>query len=372
MKTIKAILITTIALVFNFNVKAQVVSGSNLNIGENNTLTQTGNTYHSNAIGKGNYLEGNYSLAVGENDTILYPGGASVALGSCNKVAENASFAIGSNVKVLGLRGIGIGHLVKVSGPSGSMAIGSGMLGSYSTPNLFLTNSYNRSLIIGFHSTKPTLIIGPSPNDYPNGDHFDLTGKVAIGDVPVPDIAAKLHIRSDQGEDAGIFLEPKDMTAGSAFLRLRDDNHSLSVDNEGTMRLRSKDGIYNLPLLVDGQVGVNVLNSGDLVSGYSLCVNGGIMTTKVTIKYYYHWPDYVFDPDYTLMPLSELKEFVTVQRHLPDIPSEEEVMANGIEVDEMQGLLVKKIEELTLYTIQLKEQLDALQSELNQLKGNTP
>ena len=247
MKTIKAILITTIALVFNFNVKAQVVSGSNLNIGENNTLTQTGNTYHSNAIGKGNYLEGNYSLAVGENDTILYPGGASVALGSCNKVAENASFAIGSNVKVLGLRGIGIGHLVKVSGPSGSMAIGSGMLGSYSTPNLFLTNSYNRSLIIGFHSTKPTLTVGPSPNDYPNGNLIDRTGKVAIGDVPVPDIAAKLHIRSDEGEDAGIFMEPKDL-ASNTFIRLRDEDHGIMVDNNGDMSITVGDNTMDLAI----------------------------------------------------------------------------------------------------------------------------
>lgn len=281
MKTIKAILITTIALVFSFNIKAQVVPGSNLNIGENNTLTQTGNTYHSNAIGTGNYLEGNNSLAVGENDTILYPGGASIALGSCNKIAANVSFAIGSNVKVLGLRGVGIGHLVKVTGPSGSMAIGSGMLGSYSNPNLFLENSYNKCLIIGFHSTKPTLTVGPSPNDYPNGDLiFDRTGKVAIGDVPVPEIAAKLHIRSDEGEDAGVFLEPKDVENSSTFIRLRDDGHGIEVDSQGIMRIKSQTQGANSKLILQGKVSVN---TNSMNTSYSLCVKGGILTDKVKI-----------------------------------------------------------------------------------------
>lgn len=368
MKTIKAILITTIALVFNFNVKAQVVSGSNLNIGENNTLTQTGDTYHSNAIGKGNYLEGNYSLAVGENDTILYPGGASVALGSCNKVAENASFAIGSNVKVLGLRGIGIGHLVKVSGPSGSMAIGSGMLGSYSTPNLFLTNSYNRSLIIGFHSTKPTLTVGPSPNDYPNGDLIDRTGKVAIGDVPVPDIAAKLHIRSDEGEDAGIFMEPKDQTSNT-FIRLRDEDHGIEVDNNGDMSITAGDNTMDLQstnITLTGKVGVNIANESDT---YALAVNGGILTNEVFIKNVNEWYDNVFAKDYKLLSLIDLKRYINEFGHLPEIPSETEVLAEGYNIAEMQSLLLKKIEELTLYTLKQQEEIEMLKQTIEELKG---
>ena len=366
MKAIKTILITTIALVFSFNVKAQVVPGSNLNIGENNTLMQTGNTYHSNAIGKGNYLEGNNSLAVGENDTILNPGGASVALGSCNKVAENASFAIGSNVKVLGLRDIGIGHLVKVSGPSGSMAIGSGMLGSYSNPNLFLENSYSKSLIIGFHSTKPTLTVGPSPNDYPNGDLIDRTGKVAIGDVPVPEIAAKLHIRSDEGEDAGIFMEPKD-SASNTFIHFRDEDHGSEVDNEGTMTIKSKSGYADKKLLLKGQV---VITTNSTNTTYSLRVSGGILTDKLNIMHPTHWPDYVFSSDYLLMPLADLRAFVNENHHLPGVPSEKDIMTEGIEIGDMQGILLKKIEEMTLYILQQQEQIDKLEQRINELEGN--
>lgn len=454
MKTIKAILITTIALVFSFNIKAQVVPGSNLNIGENNTLTQTGNTYHSNAIGTGNYLEGNNSLAVGENDTILYPGGASIALGSCNKIAANVSFAIGSNVKVLGLRGVGIGHLVKVTGPSGSMAIGSGMLGSYSNPNLFLENSYNKCLIIGFHSTKPTLTVGPSPNDYPNGDLiFDRTGKVAIGDVPVPEIAAKLHIRSDDEEEAGIFLQTLGKTR--AFVRLLDEKHELAVDDDGRMHLLSISNPFHLEsrnasitdgeitlgnpndrklklmttdfpafyanasrsgnsyvcyqqgasfaiefnnnamlfrtaytennsrimeingwrtplclktdgsIVMKGKVGINTENT---TADYTLAVDGGIITTKVFIQDVDDWPDYVFEDTYKLMPLRELKKFVADNKHLPDMPSESEIVEQGYDIQEIQQALLKKIEELTIYTLQQQEEIDALKRMIDKLK----
>ena len=369
MKAIKTILITTIALAFSFNVKAQVVPGSNLNIGENNTLMQTGNTYHSNAIGKGNYLEGNYSLAVGENDTILNPGEASVALGSCNKVAENASFAIGSNVKVLGLRDIGIGHLVKVSGPSGSMAIGSGMLGSYSNPNLFLENSYSKSLIIGFNSTKPTLTVGPSPNDYPNGNHlFDRTGKIAIGDVPLPEIAAKLHIRSDEGEDAGIFVEPKNQ-ASNTFIHFRDGDHGIEVDNEGDMSITAGDNMMDLQsnkITLTGKVGINIANES---STYALAVNGGILTNEVFIKNVDEWYDNVFAKDYKLLSLSDLQRYINEFGHLPEIPSETEVLAEGYNMAEMQSILLKKIEELTLYTLKQQEEIEMLKQTIEELKG---
>ncbi len=345
-----------------------VITGDKLNIGSGNELNSQ---YFGGAIGIENSSVGANSLAIGYRDTIPDGSTNSFAVGAHNRVEGINSFAIGGMTKTFGNNSIGLGYFLKTQA-SQSAVVGWGLQGNNTNSHKFLINDQQNTLMIGFHSTKPTLTVGPSPNDYPQGDTINKTGKVAIGDVPVPDIAAKLHIRADYGEDAGIFLEPKDMETGSAFLRMRDENHSLSVDNEGTMRLRSMEGINKLPILIDGQIGINVLNPGDLVSDYSLCVYGGVMTTKVTIKEYYHWHDYVFDPDYQLLPLSELKEYVATQRHLPDIPTESEVIANGIEVGEMQGLLVKKIEELTLYTIQLKEQLEALRGELDQLKGNTP
>ena len=367
MKTTKAILITTIALAFSFNVKAQVVPGSNLNIGENNTLTQIDTTFQSNAIGKGNYLEGAHSLTVGENDTILNVSQASVALGYGNKIKGNGSMAFGNFVKIQSMRSVGIGYFVKITGSMGGMAIGSGLLGSTFQPDLFLENNYDDNLIIGFNSTKPTLTVGPSPNDYPNGNHlFDRTGKIAIGDVPIPEIAAKLHIRSDEGEDAGVFMEPKDQ-ASNTFIHFRDDDHGIEVDGEGTMTIKSKSGYIKNKLLLTGQVGIN---TGSTNSSYSLCVSGGILTDKINIMHTRHWPDYVFSSDYQLMPLSDLKAFVNENHHLPEVPSESDIMTEGIEIGDMQGILLKKIEEMTLYILQQQEQIDKLEQRINELEGN--
>lgn len=71
------------------------------------------------------------------------------------------------------------------------------------------------------------------------------------------------------------------------------------------------------------------------------------------------WPDYVFDPNYQLMPLSELQTFIQKNNHLPNVPSACEMEAVGINVAKSNVMLMEKVEELTLYVIQMKEQLDA-------------
>ena len=76
----------------------------------------------------------------------------------------------------------------------------------------------------------------------------------------------------------------------------------------------------------------------------------------------YLWYDHVFAPDYKLRSLKELETFVKENRHLPDIPSEEDIKENGINVFEMNALLVKKVEELTLYIIDLEKRISEIES----------
>ena len=80
---------------------------------------------------------------------------------------------------------------------------------------------------------------------------------------------------------------------------------------------------------------------------------------EVTIRNY-GWCDYVFEPDYKLMSLAELKSYVMPNKHLPEVPTEADINANGMDVFETQKLLLKKVEELTLYMISLDEQITAL------------
>lgn len=362
--------VLAVAFVVFFGLSTMAQNGSTqaeyLNIGSGNTLVGNGQGSWGNAIGYNNYAGSVHSFVVGNTDTVCENSGCAIAFGEQNRVYGSASIALGGNVIINGFYCLGAGRFLKTNGDY-SMVLGYGIYGTGNAPNLFLENNYNKTLLIGFNSTKPTLTVGPSPNDYSQGS-YDKTGKVGIGDIPVPELAAKLHLRSDTGEDAGMILEPKNPTANRTYIQMHDSTHILQVDNNGSMTLRSKTGINHAPLMLEGRVGVNVPNASNMYPGHALFVYGGILTDKVTIKSYGQWHDYVFDADYQLMPLSELKSFIAVNHHLPDVPCTEEVVANGVEVGEMQGVLLKKIEELTLYTLQLQEQLEQVQRELNNLK----
>lgn len=103
---------------------------------------------------------------------------------------------------------------------------------------------------------------------------------------------------------------------------------------------------------------------------YKLYVQDGILTerVKVAIRNTTDWSDYVFDPGYVLQPLNEVKSYVWENCHLPDVPSAEEVVNNGVDLAKMDAMLLRKIEELTLYTIQLSEENASLRRDIKSLR----
>jgi len=103
-----------------------------------------------------------------------------------------------------------------------------------------------------------------------------------------------------------------------------------------------------------------------LPSGYAMAVNGTIGGTK--LKVVQAWADYVFAADYKLPSLTEVEAHIKENHKLPDIPSEKQIAAEGLDVGEMQKLQMQKIEELTLYIIDLKKQVEAQQKEIEALK----
>ena len=101
-------------------------------------------------------------------------------------------------------------------------------------------------------------------------------------------------------------------------------------------------------LYVSGNVGIGTTDP----KGYKLAVNGNVIATSMTVKLYANWPDYVFKKDYQLLSLTDVKTYIDQNQHLPDMPSEAEVAKDGLNLGEMNKLLVKKVEELTLYLIE--------------------
>ncbi len=107
-----------------------------------------------------------------------------------------------------------------------------------------------------------------------------------------------------------------------------------------------------------GNVGIGI---GD-TKGYKLAVGGSMIAESIKVKLQANWPDYIFSKGYELPSLSETEKQIKDQGHLPGIPSAAEVKANGIDLGEMNAKLLKKIEELTLYLIELKKDNDKQRS----------
>lgn len=93
-------------------------------------------------------------------------------------------------------------------------------------------------------------------------------------------------------------------------------------------------------------------------------VNGRIRSEEVQVVNDVEAPDYVFASDYQLRSLDEVENFITENKHLPEIPSAAEFCENGVKLGEMSFDLLKKVEELTLYVIQLNKKIEALETEL--------
>nr|WP_199157665.1 hypothetical protein [Pedobacter sp. ASV2] len=121
---------------------------------------------------------------------------------------------------------------------------------------------------------------------------------------------------------------------------------------------------YQTTMFMDlnGRVGI-----GTTTPDEKLAVNGKIHTQEVRVDLK-GWPDYVFEPGYKVGTLEELERYINANKHLPEMPSAKEVEANGIELGEMNKLLLKKVEELTLHMIEQQKEMMNLKKEINVLK----
>jgi hypothetical protein len=116
-------------------------------------------------------------------------------------------------------------------------------------------------------------------------------------------------------------------------------------------------GNYFLFLKDDGNIGI-----GTATPAYKLDVCGTIRGKELRVET--GWCDYVFEKNYRLMPLNLLEKYIDENKHLPEIPSQKEIETEGLAVGEMQALHMKKIEELTLYIIELNKKIEQLEAKV--------
>lgn len=327
----KSIIMAIVAMVFGVSVQAQNLDTLGIHVFggfSSDDLKSSNIGYNNQARGYNSFASGYGCEATGHTST-----------------------AIGRNSKAIGHYSVALGNFVQATQNYG-IVIGSGASESFP-----LVNETN-GIMLGTNSEHPTLVLTA-------GDYI-RTGKVGIGKR---DPQAKLHIRSNFDEDAGIILEPGQMQTNGAFIQFRDESHRISVGTSGAMSITAGAKPLSLEgsrVTLTGKVGVNTNNT---VPGYAFAVAGGIITDEVLILNVEDWPDYVFGKDHTLMSLSDLKAYIDQNSHLPEVPSAQDVEENGINVVEMQKVLLKKIEELTLYTVEQQRLIEELQAKIEQLEN---
>ncbi len=143
---------------------------------------------------------------------------------------------------------------------------------------------------------------------------------------------------------------------GLASMAAGTDAHAINdnsfVWSDGQETGFSSTHRYQFLISASNGVGINTDDCGS----FDLAVDGKIGAREIVVTDADPWPDYVFDGDYDLMPLDELEKEIRQNGHLPGIPSASEVAENGISVGETQRQMMEKIEELTLYVLQLSKE----------------
>lgn len=233
------------------------------------------------------------------------------------------------------------------------------------------TQNNNSGLVIAPWNHSPTGV----------GMRIDHYGNVGIG-IPNPTEALVVEANPNDGASGvvGEFLNGNtgvlinsNMPAGSFNnLTQTNDNGIFWEDNSlsNGFVIAPWGGPPNAGIRIDpsGNVGIGLVPGNPI---YQLSVNGTIWCTEV--KVCIGTCDFVFDKDYKLMPLNELENYLELNHHLPGIASAQEMEGgDGVELGKMNSQLLQKVEELTLYTIQLKKQLDEMQAEITKMSAGIP
>lgn len=186
---------------------------------------------------------------------------------------------------------------------------------------------------------------------------IDESGKMGINQ---PSPQSKLHV-SGVIQTHGEVNAPDKTKNGLTFGSNTNYNWIQSKINFPLLLNPVSDGLTQDPNSIaktKSYVGIGFSSDSYSVPlGYTLAVKGKIISEGIKIMNITSWADYVFDSNYKLMKLSDVENFVKTNKHLPDIPSEKEVKENGLDAENMQMLLLKKIEELTLYVIEQEKKI---------------
>lgn len=232
-----------------------------------------------------------------------------------------------------------------------------------------MTGSLNNAEVARMTETG-NMLIGTTTE---NGSKLQVNGTVWASALQLPTGASAGKVLTSDasgnatwqtatgGGSAGWGLTGNASPGASSFIGTTDANPVVFKANN----------IESFRIAANGNIGIGIGTAAINNTDYKLYVLGNIRTRKVRVDAD-TWADYVFEKNYNLLPLSEVEKYIAQHRHLPEVPSAAEVAQAGVDLGDNQVLLLKKIEELTLYAIEqnkmLKQQQEMMKQQQEMMK----
>jgi hypothetical protein len=178
-----------------------------------------------------------------------------------------------------------------------------------------------------------------------------------------------IYSANDWNDGAGILLGGKHNATGNGdvIISAADDGNGWGGSVFFKRWSISNNWVTNMVIDKDGKVIIGDVPNTNTAHTYGLYVEKGVITSRVKVALTNdptNWSDFVFADDYQLRSLNEVEDFIKENKHLPEIPSTEEVHKEGLDLAQMDAKLLQKVEELTLYIIQQQKEIDELKSKM--------
>jgi hypothetical protein len=303
-------------------------------------------TLGSNNTGTQNTALGSFALFTNSS------GLANVGIGAFSMYANTTgsyNLGIGTNsfrFNTTGSHGVAIGFGSLYSNTTGSKNIGLG------SSTLFQNTTGADNVAIGFESLRNNIV------GFRNLAIGTSAGRLATGSSNI-----FIGFGAGENETGSNKLYLANTNTSAPLIKGEFDNKNLKINTGATtsttlgfLAVGNFDAAFAMP-------------TGN---SYRLIVQDGIITekVKVALRTTADWADYVFEPEYksNMLSLEEVEEFTLKNKHLPNVPSAQAMKDNGLDVGDSSRMFMEKIEELTLYIIELNKELKNLKVEISNSK----